>query len=54
MNAELSACASSGSALQATRPNRIECQRTVRRPQASIVKATCQVAWSGSAHAGAS
>ncbi len=54
MNAELSVCAYSGSALQATQPNWIECQRTVKRPQASIVKATCQVPWSGSAHAGAS
>ena len=52
MNADASAGASSGSALQTTQPNWIECQRTVRRPQASIVKVTCLAAWSGFAHAG--
>ena len=52
MNADLSACASSGRAVHATQPNWIECPRTVRRLQASIVKATCLVAWFGSAHAG--
>jgi hypothetical protein len=52
MNADLSACASSGRARHANQINWIECRRTVRRLQASIVKATCLVAWSGSAHAG--
>ena len=50
MNADVSACASSGSALQTTQPNWIECQRTVRRLQASIVKVTCLVAGSGFAY----
>ena len=52
MNADLSACASSGRAIHATQTNWIECPRTVRRLQASMVKATRLVAWSGSAHAG--
>ena len=52
MNADLSACASSGRAIHATQTNWIECPRTVRRLQASIVKVTWLVAWSGSAHAG--
>ncbi len=52
MNADLSACASSGRAIHATQSNWIECPCTVRRLQISIVKATCLVAWAGSAHAG--
>ena len=52
MNADLFACASSGGAIHATQLNWVECSRTERRQQASIVKATCLGAWSGSVHAG--
>ena len=38
MNADLSACASSGRARRANQINWVECPRTVRRLQAGIVK----------------